>query len=152
MISLERLFVYNHRANEETLRSVERASSPPEKALERLGHLVGAEEIWLQRLCDEPPSTEVWPRLSLSECRQRMEALHSAWMAYLESLPDDPSDHVVRYTNSKGEAYTSRVDEVLMHVLLHAAYHRGQIANDLRAAGETPAVTDFIFFAREGRI
>ena len=31
-----------------------------------------------------------------------------------------------------------------MHVIMHSAYHRGQIAADVRAAGLTPAYTDFI--------
>ena len=37
-----------------------------------------------------------------------------------------------------------------MHVLMHSAYHRGQIAADMRAAGLTPAYTDFIHSVRQG--
>jgi uncharacterized damage-inducible protein DinB len=35
-----------------------------------------------------------------------------------------------------------------MHVIMHSAYHRGQIAADTRAAGFTPAYTDFIHAIR----
>jgi uncharacterized damage-inducible protein DinB len=41
---------------------------------------------------------------------------------------------------------------VLTHVVLHGAYHRGQIAADLRAAGLEPPYTDFIEAARRGEI
>jgi uncharacterized damage-inducible protein DinB len=56
----------------------------------------------------------------------------------------------VAYTNSKGEEWTSGVEDILTHVTIHSAYHRGQIASDLRAAGHTPAYTDFIHAVRQG--
>jgi uncharacterized damage-inducible protein DinB len=37
-----------------------------------------------------------------------------------------------------------------MQVIMHSAYHRGQIASDMRAAGFTPAYTDFIHAIRQG--
>jgi uncharacterized damage-inducible protein DinB len=33
---------------------------------------------------------------------------------------------------------------------MHSSYHRGQIAADMRAAGVTPAFTDFIHAVRQG--
>ena len=54
--------------------------------------------------------------------------------------------------NSKGQSWTSRVEDVLTHVLLHGAYHRGQIASALREAGLTPPYTDYIHATRSGRI
>jgi len=35
-------------------------------------------------------------------------------------------------------------------VVMHSAYHRGQIASSLRAAGLAPAYTDFIHGIRQG--
>ena len=58
----------------------------------------------------------------------------------------------ITYKNSKGEAWNSTVQDVLTHVLMHSAYHRGQIAGQVRAGGETPAYTDFIHAARQGLI
>jgi uncharacterized damage-inducible protein DinB len=39
-----------------------------------------------------------------------------------------------------------------MHVIMHSAYHRGQIAAEVRAAGLTPAYTDFIQSVRQGSL
>ncbi|HEY6147556.1 MAG TPA: DinB family protein [Thermoanaerobaculia bacterium] len=39
-----------------------------------------------------------------------------------------------------------------MHVVIHGGYHRGQIAAELRAAGFTPAYTDYIEAVRRGRV
>jgi uncharacterized damage-inducible protein DinB len=44
------------------------------------------------------------------------------------------------------------VDDVLTHVILHSAYHRGQIASAVRAGGETPAYTDLIHAVRQGLV
>ena len=40
--------------------------------------------------------------------------------------------------------------DVLTHVILHSAYHRGQVALAMRAAGMEPAYTDFIHAVRQG--
>ena len=60
--------------------------------------------------------------------------------------------HPVSYRNSKGENWTNRKDDILLHVIMHSAYHRGQIATDMRAAGFTPASTDFIHGVRQGLV
>ena len=54
------------------------------------------------------------------------------------------------YRNSQGETWSSRKDDILMHVVMHSAYHRGQIAADMRIAGLVPAYTDFIHSVRQG--
>jgi len=35
-------------------------------------------------------------------------------------------------------------------VLMHSAYHRGQVALEMRSAGLQPAYTDFIHGVRQG--
>jgi uncharacterized damage-inducible protein DinB len=54
------------------------------------------------------------------------------------------------YTNTKGEDWANTVGDILTHVLLHSAYHRGQVAAEVRAAGLTPALTDYIHAVRQG--
>ena len=55
----------------------------------------------------------------------------------------------VRYRNSRGEEFHTPVGDLLTHVLMHGAYHRGQIAASVRRAGGEPAATDYIAFTRE---
>lgn len=58
-------------------------------------------------------------------CGQYLEELSQIWPEYLDHAPD--GSEPVPYTNSKGEAWTSTVEEVLPHVVIHSAYHRGKI-------------------------
>jgi uncharacterized damage-inducible protein DinB len=57
---------------------------------------------------------------------------------------------VVEYRNSVGELWKGAVGDVLTQVVMHSAYHRGQIAADLRQSGHEPASTDFIHAVRQG--
>ena len=41
---------------------------------------------------------------------------------------------------------------MLTHVVMHSAYHRGQIASHMRESGLTPAYTDFIHGIRQGLV
>jgi uncharacterized damage-inducible protein DinB len=58
----------------------------------------------------------------------------------------------IGYKNSKSEPWTSLVRDILTHVFMHSAYHRGQIAADMRQAGQVPAYTDFIHGVRQGLV
>ena len=94
----------------------------------------------------------VWPDFDLETCAAELTDLQGEWMRCLEALDDEALEDGVAYRNSKGEFWTSTVTDILMHVVLHAAYHRGQIAAAIREAGGTPAYTDYIHAVRSGLI
>jgi uncharacterized damage-inducible protein DinB len=81
-----------------------------------------------------------------------MAELAGFWHGYFAQLSSAGLWQKVTYKNSKGESWTSTVQDILTHVVIHSAYHRGQIASLMRAAGGTPAYTDFIHAARQGLI
>ena len=117
-----------------------------------LDHILSAERLWLERLRSEKQTYPVWPDFTIERCQEEVEQLAQLWTAYLSSLQEDDLGRPVRYQNSKGESFTSQPLDILMHVVLHSAYHRGQIATDMRAAGFSPAYTDFIHAVRQGLV
>ncbi len=145
-----RLFVYDRWANRETLESLKASGGLPAAALGRMAHVLGAGWLWLSRLKGEPKPLEVWPGLTLPDCGREAERLASAWRERLDGLTEEALSRRVAYVNSKGEPWESREGDILMHTVMHATYHRGQIASDLRAAGFAPAYTDFIHAVRRG--
>ena len=148
---LDRLLRYNIWANGETLASLRRGP-PPARSLKWMGHIVGAEYLWLARLREVPAQLPVWPDLPVEQGAARLAELSAMWHAYLADAAASRVAERVTYTNSKGEEWTSEVEDILTHVTIHSAYHRGQIASDLRAAGQIPAYTDFIHGVRQGLI
>ena len=73
-----------------------------------------------------------------------------AWRDFLTKLGPGELDRTIEYRNTKGESWSNRIEDVLMHVIMHSAYHRGQIAMEMRGAGAVPAYTDFIHAVRQG--
>ena len=145
-----RMFAYDHWANRECLRAIEAGGSVSSTTLSRLAHILSAEKLWLERICGEKQSMAVWPSSTIEDCLTLADEMVSAWRDYLSGVAAGGLEENVEYRNSKGELWSSRVEDVLMHVLLHSAYHRGQIALEMRAAGAKPAHTDFIHAVRQG--
>ena len=146
---LRRLFAYNHWANQEVLATMRKEQAGSERSQKFIAHIVGAEWLWLRRL-KEGKQMAVWPDLTLTECENEVQALGAAWHTYLASLTEQQLTQTIAYTNSIGERWSNSIADVLMHVAMHSAYHRGQIASDTRQAGHTPAYTDFIHCVRHG--
>jgi len=115
-----------------------------------LAHGIGAQMLWLDRLQNRSSQIPVWPDLSLTDCAAKLNESEAGWRAYLEGLSDNVLTAPCNYTNSKGEVWENSVLDVLSHVLLHSAYHRGQIALEVRRSGQTPASTDYIHAVRQG--
>jgi uncharacterized damage-inducible protein DinB len=144
---LRRLLQYDAWANGETVESLR--GWPPERSLRWMAHIVGAEYLWLARLKRESAPLAVWPELGIDACREEVAALARLWPEFLDAHRNSLDD-TVSYTNTKGEAWTNTVEEILTHVPVHSAYHRGQIASDVRGAGMAPALTDYIHAVRRG--
>ena len=113
-----------------------------------MAHILAAGRVWLERLQQVPQSVPVWPQSDLGRCGAEAKQLESQWLEYLNSVAD--LSQRVSYKNTKGEAWSSSIGDILTHVLMHSAYHRGQIASHMREQGHSPAYTDFIHAVRQG--
>ena len=148
---LQRLLHYDLWANRETLKSLGQAIPPP-RSLKWMGHIVGAEFLWLARLENQTSPMPVWPDLSLKDCGRRAGEVSGKLLEILAGASPGRLNQQVSYTNSKGEAWSSTLEDILTHIAIHSAYHRGQIAADIRSAGQTPAYTDYIHAVRQGLV
>jgi uncharacterized damage-inducible protein DinB len=147
---MRRQFAYNEWANREVL-AVMWANGADERSLQLMSHILSAERLWLERLKRQPQSLPVWPKADFEQCDAQATEMARLWPAYLNSIQGDFSQST-SYKNSKGEPWASTVLDVLTHVIMHSAYHRGQIATHMRSQGQTPAYTDFIHALRQGLV
>ena len=147
-----RQFTYDEWANREVLAGLRASAQSATRPLQLLAHILSAERLWLERLKQQPQTFPVWPDFTLDQCEQKITELAQLWREYLAQLSPTELSKKISYQNSKGDPYTSTVEDVVTHVALHSAYHRGQIASLMRAAGEQPAYTDFIHPVRQGLI
>jgi len=146
VIDFQRLFAYDDWANREEVRHLRALAKPPAAAIKILAHIIGTEWLFLGRLRRDPKPAVVWPDLTLDQISEQIDRLRREWRQKFD-LND-----VVEYVNSKGERWSNRAEDILMHVIIHGGYHRGQIATIVRQSGETPAYTDYIHCVRSGFI
>jgi uncharacterized damage-inducible protein DinB len=147
---LKYLVEYNEWANRRVLNSLKRPSEPSARGVRALSHLLIAEKEWMARLKDTSSArSDFWPPSSVAECEALYEETAQAYREFVDGLKEEGLETRTTYKNSKGIQYTSTYRDVLTHVLMHSAYHRGQVAMAVRAEGGEPAYTDYIGFVRE---
>lgn len=116
-------------------------------------HLYAAEYVWLEALLgDENPLVPgdlpgeipgnqkgAGAIQTLSELKQKWDALELRWTNYLEQLTEESLDNIVskRSSSGKGRVYQTKRSDILLHVCTHAHYTAAQVVNMLRQAGAT---------------
>ena len=117
-------------------------------ALEYYAHVLAAEHLWLTRVRGIPASYKVWPTLSLDDCTALAAENARGWRELVAALEPNELDRKVAYTNSAGHSFVDGVEDIVLHVALHGAYHRGQVSLMTRRSGGVPAPTDYIALVR----
>ncbi len=147
---LGRLYEHLEWADNAVLTALEDAKSQGEGVLKLIAHIIAVEQIWLTRIQSQPVGqTTPWANLTLSECQILSAQNISGYRAVIESTSEPRLNELVTYRNSQGIEFHTPLRDILLHVALHGAYHRGQIAASLRISGLEPPSTDFIIFSRQ---
>jgi len=105
---------------------------------ETLAHVVAEEWIWLQR-CRGASPPETPPGLSLKEVLAERQA-------FLRGLGDEMLEREVAFRSLEGHPRRQTLRDMLVHVVNHSTYHRGQASTILRQLGGVAPETDFVVF------
>ena len=142
MSHLARLVAHCTWANQAWLRFVAESTPTEEWLRQRISHIFLGERAWFQRIAGEEPNRDLWTALDLPEL-ERIAAAHDR--QYAELFDRDLTRTIVfqRFTGEKGQL---PVADILLHLTLHGAHHRGQMAARVSAAGVTPINTDFVHY------
>ncbi|MFN2516837.1 MAG: DinB family protein, partial [Pyrinomonadaceae bacterium] len=120
------------------------------KAVYLMGHIIAARRMWLFRFGVLQNNVELFPReTSLAELPRQISEMEAMWFQYLNELTDTELTRVFEYQSYEGLRFRNTIEEILTQLFGHSLYHRGQVALLLRSIGAEPAVTDFVFWARE---
>jgi len=156
---LIKLCKYNFWANDRICTWIKKADLKVDEELKSsfpsirktLYHLWDAQFIWLARLNGESPNT--WPSHSfkgnLDEAIGGLQQNTLALATYIELLDENEYQREVEFKSIDGTSYFNSVEEIIMHVINHSTYHRGQLITLLRTVGFTAVdSTDFIRYLR----
>lgn len=139
-------FLYDSTANNTFIEQLEKIPIVPPRAVEIMGHLLLSHRIWNNRIeGKKDPSIHPWEKIVVSQFAGLNESNYGKTLWLVEHME---VEKVISYTNSKGKDFNSKIEDILFHLLLHAAYHRGQVALLLRQNHIEPPVTDYIFSKR----
>lgn len=147
---LQRLFDYDEWATQKVVYVLEEHPQlkKQEEALKLLAHLLSAQQIWHRRTVGKSfDDLELWPTLSLEECKTILNSMHLKWVKLLENNKNNP-DILISYKNTKNKAYETILSDILHHLFIHGQHHRAQIATLIRESGVKPPATDFIYYTR----
>ena len=151
--TINKLGAFNVWANETLLRrldsSVAAGHVAPPTALRIFSHVINAQAIWLARLTGAASPLKVWQEHDLAGLHHWHEQTSEPFRQLCEQANDAELTRHIQYTNSQGDAFDSQVSDVLTHAVVHASYHRGQVATKMREAGLEPVNSDFITYCRE---
>jgi uncharacterized damage-inducible protein DinB len=111
-------------------------------------HLLWAEHLWLER----------WQGSSIAltldggsfpdpeSLIAAFERVHTKQLDYLRGLPSFGADQVMTYVNFQGQTWRYPLREMVQHLVIHSAYHRGQAATQLRLLDAVPPQTDYLVY------
>lgn len=145
---LRKLIAYHLWGHDRALQMIETAGRPVD-AVELIAHTLAADDLWMKRI-EFGGQPEFTVPKDLNEAKELMFAVQSKWHKLLDRLSDEMLASKVTYRNIKGAEYRQPVSEILLHVINHGTYHRGQIARIVRKSGGEPIPTDLAIFFRKG--
>jgi len=154
------LYAYNRWANARLLEVI--AGLPEDRLtaaipssfpsiLGTLAHIVAAEWVWLRRWRGENPTAfpDWLSAPSLGPVREKLAEVEVERAAFVASLSDQDLERPLDYETLAGDPFRNRLADLLVHVVNHSSYHRGQLTTMLRQVGATPVATDYVLYKRE---
>ena len=152
---LEELFAYNYWARDRHLQACaelteEQFLRPLESSFPSLRdtfvHLVGVEWLWLERWRGRSPKALLLPEEfpTMAVLVGRWNLVESEMKGFLAQLSQETLDRPVSYENFLGQTWTYPLWRMLVHLVNHQSYHRGQVASLLRRLGIHPPSVDFL--------
>ena len=143
--TLKSLFGYKSWANSELFALL--ATLPPEHSeqlhtcIRTLNHIYVVDRIFLAHLREEQrpfEATNTKATPSLEQLRADVEATDTRYRNYVSSLTVSGLSEVLVFTFTDGDRGRMSREEILLHVLTHGGYHRGNVGQVLKSISVAP--------------
>lgn len=152
---LNELFAHNYWARDRQLQACaaltdEQFLRPLESSFpsvrDTLVHLLAVEWLWLERWRGRSPRALLPPEEfpTLAAVSERWLAVEQEMKRYLVALPEEALEQHMTCTSTRGNTWTHALWRMMVHLLEHQTYHRGQVTALLRQLGVEPPKVDFL--------
>lgn len=116
-----------------------------------LNHVYLAELVWFKRVNGDPGArlADLTVPSDPNALAQAWPGLHSQWLEWAAKRGAAEWNELCLSRSSNGVESRLPYWQILMHVVNHGSYHRGQFTTLLRQSGVAPPSTDLIAFYRK---
>jgi uncharacterized damage-inducible protein DinB len=132
-------------------------AEPLTTCIRTLNHIYVVDRLFRARLAGEPApfeATNTKATPTLGQLRDDVAATDAWYQAYVASLADEKASEVLDFTFADGDAGRMSREEMLLHVITHGAYHRGNAGQVLKSISVAPPrdlYTKFLHQTEPGR-
>ncbi|REJ77619.1 MAG: hypothetical protein DWQ47_14705 [Acidobacteria bacterium] len=145
---LKRLYRYNDWANRRVIAVLKQHDCPD--AVRVMSHVLITEKEYYERMFGKDSTGfDFWPDADPEGLGALAMKNAEDYERLLENFDDEGLGQIIRYRTSAGSSVKNTFRDVLSHVALHSAGHRGQALTLLRQSGIEPPVVDYIIYRRE---
>ena len=106
-----------------------------------LNHIYVVDRLFRARLAGEPgpfEATNTKATPSLEQLRSDVAATDAWYQTYVSGVSSEQLSSVVEFTFTDGDAGRMSREEILLHVITHGAYHRGNVGQVLKSISIAP--------------
>ncbi|WP_168121495.1 DinB family protein [Paenibacillus sp. HB172176] len=112
------------------------------------GHIYDIDISWFNRLIGSSlPAIGATTFGTVSEAKHELDNLHETVAEFLAEQSD--MDRIIAYRNTEGKSFENTLKDLMLHMVNHGTYHRGNVAVMLSEAGCKGLSTDYIYYLRE---
>lgn len=143
--TLQSLFAYKAWANTELFALL--AALPSNQAeqlhacIRTLNHIYVVDRIFRSHLSGEPcpfDATNTKDTPSLSQLHGDVKATDAWYMSYVAELAESAQFEALAFRFTDGDAGRMTREEILLHVVTHGGYHRGNVGEILKSISVSP--------------
>lgn len=116
------------------------------QALSLADHMAAGREKWLDYMAGDGKNEISWRNeyVELSTLRPRFAAVEKQWTDYLASLEESRLAEDFDFVNEEnGQHFPWRIETIIIQMIGHAPYHRGQVAMLVDQLGGETVDTDY---------
>lgn len=150
-VSFSQLCRWDAWANRQVLETLRASGAEPVSALAAFKHALATEVTWFSRFDgDASAFYAAWTEPTLEQCETWYAWTSERLVRLAEQLDAGYENDSLTYFNSRGKAFTDRIDAILIHMFMHSSQYRGEAAGFLNAAGHRVPDLDLMFWTRAG--
>lgn len=143
---LEDFFQYNESSNDKLILLLQKHGNKLSKnCLRVFSHILNAQDIWNKRILGISQHYGIWEIHPLESMNTINRSLHQNTLDILEK---SDLNQIISYKTTKGLDFSDAVQDILIHMVNHSTYHRGQVTMMLREEVDEAFATDYIFRKR----